>query len=112
VQKNAKILSIVAKGIEASGMESTDGFLVRAGSSAVRSEVPSCHAYIRELRSALISNGVLKAGLNGYVFAQDYVFASPSTAAGVVQGRSANGRVDWKTKDGRTLRDIQDAELD
>jgi hypothetical protein len=46
------------------------------------------------------------------VFAQDYVFASPSTAAGVVQGRSANGRVDWKTKDGRTLRDIQDAELD
>lgn len=110
VQKNAKILSIVAKGIEASGMESTDGFLVRAGSSAVRSEVPSCHAYIRELRSALISNGVLKATLNGYVFAQDYVFASPSTAAGVVQGRSANGRVDWKTKEGKTLRDIQDSE--
>ena len=40
---------------------------------------------------------------------QDYVFASPSAAAGVVQGRSANGRVDWKTKDGKTLKDLQEA---
>ena len=35
--------------------------------------------------------------------------ASPLTAAGVVQGRSANGRVDWKTKDGKALKDLQEA---
>jgi hypothetical protein len=43
-----------------------------------------------------------------YLFAQDYVFPSPSTAAGVVQGRAANGRVDWKTKEGKTLKELQD----
>jgi hypothetical protein len=40
---------------------------------------------------------------------QDYLFASPSLAAGVMLGRPANGRVEWKAADGRTLKDIQDA---
>jgi Domain of unknown function (DUF4357) len=39
---------------------------------------------------------------------QDYVLPPPSTAAGVVQGRAANGRVDWKTKEGKTLKELQD----
>jgi hypothetical protein len=46
----------------------------------------------------------------GYAFEQDYLFSSPSTAAGVVLGRSANGRTEWKTKEGKTLKAIQDAE--
>jgi hypothetical protein len=37
-------------------------------------------------------------------------FSSPSTAAAVVLGRSANGRVEWKAADGRTLKEIQEAE--
>ena len=41
-------------------------------------------------------------------FTQDYLFNSPSTAAGVVQGRSANGRIDWKDNYGKTLKDFQD----
>ena len=43
------------------------------------------------------------------VFAQDYAFSSPSTAAGVVLGRSANGRTEWKDQQGRTLKAIQEA---
>ncbi len=110
IQKSAKLLFITAKGIKAEGMETHDGFVVRTGSGAVKGEVPSCHSYLKELRAALISNGVLKPAGEGYAFAQDYVFPSPSTAAGVVQGRAANGRVDWKTKDGKTLKDLQEAE--
>jgi hypothetical protein len=110
IQKSAKLLFITAKGIKAEGMETHDGFVVRSGSGAVKGEVPSCHAYLKELRVALISNGVLKTSGDGYAFTQDYIFPSPSTAAGVVQGRAANGRVDWKSKDGKTLKDLQEAE--
>ncbi len=110
LQKAGKLLFIASKGVKAEGMETHDGFVVRAGSGAVKTEVPSCHAYLKELRAALVANGVLKSAGEGFVFAQDYVFASPSTAAGVVQGRAANGRVDWKTKDGRTLKDLQEEE--
>jgi len=60
------------------------------------------------MRKALVENGVLKASGDGYTFTQDYVFASPSTAAGVVLGRSSNGRVRWKTEDGRTLKEFQE----
>lgn len=108
VQRNVQRLYISSKGIQAEGMDTQDGFVVRAGSGVVREEVPSCHTYLKELRSALISNGVLKPAGSGYSFAQDYVFPSPSTAAGVVQGRAANGRVDWKTKEGKTLKELQD----
>lgn len=108
VRTNAKLLQIAAKGISAHGLETSDGFVVRAGSGAVKAEVTSCHAYLKELRTALISNGVLKPDGSNYVFTQDYIFASPSTAAGVVQGRAANGRVDWKTKEGKTLKELQE----
>jgi hypothetical protein len=111
MQRADDLLFISAKGIKAEGVETHDGFLVRCGSGAVKREVPSCHAYLKQLRAALISNGVLKPSGDGYAFAQDYVFPSPSTAAGIVQGRSANGRVDWKTKDGRTLKDLQSAQV-
>lgn len=104
-----RALRLASKGIEARGAETSEGFLVQAGSRAEKDEVPSCHDYLRELRRELIRNGVLKRSGGAYEFTQDYVFNSPSTAAGVVQGRSANGRVDWKTADGRTLKELQEA---
>ena len=53
---------------------------------------------------------MLRAEGDRYVFTQDYLFASPSTAAGVVLGRSANGRIEWQTKDGKTLKAVQELE--
>lgn len=41
---------------------------------------------------------------------QDYLFTAPSTAATTLLGRTANGRIEWKTKDGRTLKELQEAE--
>lgn len=107
---SSRMLHLSAKGVKAEGGETAEGFVVRAGSAVVRAEVPSCHVYLKELRAALFANGVIKPTVDGFVFAQDYVFPSPSTAAGVVLGRSANGRVEWKTKDGTTLKELQEAE--
>lgn len=60
-----------------------------------------------DLRQELIGNGVLAANAGGYRFTQDFVFSSPSTAAAVVLGRSANGRIEWKDAGGRTLKELQ-----
>ena len=103
-------LFLRAKGIEARGYEAPQGFVVRAGSRAVLDEVDSIHAYLTELRRTLVRQGVLKTDGAGYVLTQDYPFSSPSMAAGALLGRSANGRIEWKAKDGRTLKDLQDAE--
>lgn len=108
--KKDKPLFITAKGIKAKGRETSDGFVVLAGSGAVATEVPSCHGYLKEIRAGLVANGVLKTTPTGLVFQEDYVFASPSTAAGVVQGRAANGRTDWKSEKGMTLKQLQESE--
>jgi hypothetical protein len=100
-----------SKGVTARGYESATGFVVREGSQAVKTEVTSIHAYLSDLRRSLIEQGVFADSGAFYTVTQDYVFASPSTAAGVVLGRSANGRIEWRTKDGRTLKAIQDVEV-
>jgi hypothetical protein len=41
------------------------------------------------------------------VFTRDQLFSSPSTAAMVVMGRSANGWVEWKTSSGKTLDEVK-----
>ena len=102
---------IEAKGIAARGHETPDGFIVLHGSTAVCCEVASIHRYLSDLRKELQLQGVLVRREDHLEFAQDYLFNSPSTAAGVVQGRSANGRIDWKDITGRTLREFQEERM-
>lgn len=104
------LLSCKGKGVVAKGYEASQGFVVTAGSHAVREAVPSMEKHLHgmfELRQELIANGVLEPDDNRYSFAQDYVFSSPSTAAAAVLGRSANGRIEWKDSSGRTLKELQ-----
>ncbi len=111
--KAGPVLSCKGKGVQAMGYEASQGFVVRAGSQAVTDTAPSMAQHVRgmfDLRQELISNGVLAMQGGLYQFTQDYSFSSPSTAAAVVLGRSANGRVEWKAADGRTLKEIQEAE--
>ena len=111
----APLLGCRGKGVVASGYESTQGFVVRAGSQAVGEAVPSMQQHVRgmyDVRQALIGNGVLAPASEGagLRFTQDFVFTSPSTAAAVVLGRSANGRIEWKDAQGRTLKELQERE--
>jgi hypothetical protein len=102
---------LTAKGLRAEGYESSEGFVVAKGSQAAWDERPSIHGYLKELRAALIKEGVLQAAGPVYTLTQDYTFASPSTAAGVVVGGASNGRELWKTKDGMTLKQVQENAL-
>lgn len=101
-------LILKAKGIEARGVDSVEGFIVRTGSQAVKTEVPSIHAYMTVLRGSLLGKGVLVDDGDTYRLTQDYTFNSPSTAAGVLLGRTANGRIEWKDSKGRSLKEIQE----
>lgn len=102
------------KGVTASGYEATQGFIVKAGSLAVGEAVPSMQQHVRSMfniRQELIQNGVLQREDDHFRFAQDYAFSSPSAAAAVVLGRSANGRVEWRDARNRTLKELQALEL-
>ena len=98
------------KGIVARGYESTQGFVVKAGSQAAGQVAPSLLEHFAGTvakRQELIDLGVLHPQGSDYVFSQDFAFSSPSLASSVVLGRSSNGRMDWKDAQGRALKVLQ-----
>jgi hypothetical protein len=110
--KTQQMLTCRSKGLVAYGFEATQGFVVKAGSQAALAVGKSLSnpysTAANHLRSELMANGVLKTLQTALEFTQDYVFSSPSLAATVVLGRSANGRIDWKDANGTTLRKLQE----
>ena len=98
------------RGADASGEPTSDGFLVFKDSHAAEETVKSLTSSFRRFRDQLIENGTLKEGNGCYVFEEDYVFSSPSTAAVIVMGRNANGLTEWKMQSGTTLKQYESGE--
>jgi len=99
------------KGAEGRGQRTPDGFVVFSGSTAVLTERPSAqqrHPFVVTLRKKLISDGTLVEKDGFFTFSKDAEFSSPSAAAAVVHGGGANGLTEWKTKDGTTLKEIDE----
>ena len=102
-------------GIEARAKLENGEFIVARGSFARRQfKLTSQSSSYRRLHAELKSRNVLgepvEAGsvavTNGLLeFKQDYAFTSPSAAAAIVNGRTSNGTLDWKTVDeGKTYK--------
>lgn len=88
------LLSIeAARGASARGMQTSEGFVVLKGSKIANSVTSSCPKYICALREKLAAEGTID---ESWHFTDSKVFSSPSTAAGVVMGRSANGLTEWR----------------
>ncbi|MDT0650545.1 DUF4357 domain-containing protein, partial [Autumnicola edwardsiae] len=61
-------------------------------------------------RQNLVDDGIIQNINNNLTFVQDYLFSSPSAAAAIVMGRSANGLTEWKLADGRILKAVESSE--
>lgn len=109
------VMEIPKYGIRAEAREVDGEFVVLKGSQARDSWVSgSNYASYRPLYQQLTTDGVLVPDGAGQVcFVQDQAFSSPSAAAAVVSGRSANGRTVWFEKQSRkTYGDWQSAILE
>ena len=108
----ANRLVLIGKGANGTGDDTSEGFIVFEGSLARGDEVPSISPGTTRLRARLAAELVLVPDQENLRFTKTYLFDSPSTAAAVLLGRSANGRIEWKDQQGRTLKQAQDAVLD
>ena len=98
---------------QAEGFRSAFGFVVRANSAAKMSvnKAFEAQAGLSRRRQWLIDQKILVSDGNVMRFGADYDFKSPSAAASIVAGNPLNGRVAWKTADGKTLKDVEEGEL-
>ncbi len=107
-KKNKKEFIIkAARGADARGIPSSGGFVVLKDSRIALTTVPSYSTSFNKIREKLKNDGILKEDNGDLIFVEDYEFSSPSTAAATVMGRNANGLIEWKLKDGKTLKDFE-----
>lgn len=104
---SADVYKLKGNGVEAEGSLIDDGFVVFKGSRVKTTTVPSCHDYLIHMRNELLESGVLVIDGDTYRFTEDYVFSSPSTAGGVILGRSTNGWTKWRNANGKTLDEMK-----
>ena len=104
-----ELLSCKIKDISATGYLTPNGIVVLSGSQAVIHERASAKKYPWVLvhRNKLIEEENLVKQGNLLVFTKDVEFSSPSAAAAVIHGGSANGLLAWKTQDGKTLKELE-----
>ena len=98
------------KGSDADGVGAytSEGFVVHKGSRGRAASVASIQGTANErLRQQLLTEGVVALQDGMLVFNRDHLFSSPSTAAMAVMGRSANGWVEWKAANGKTLHELK-----
>jgi hypothetical protein len=90
--------------IEATCKQTSEGFVVLKGSHIETIDSDSIPPGIKDSRkkAQIAQNGILQ---------EDILFRSPSYAAAFVIGGHANGLIEWKTEDGKTLKDVENSEV-
>jgi hypothetical protein len=100
------------RGADAKGKRTSDGFVVFRNSEIATDTVKSYREKgLNKLRDELIENKIIVKVEDKLIFKSDYLFSSPSAAAMVIMGRSANGLLEWKDSFGKVLRDIEKQEI-
>ncbi|WP_080055909.1 GIY-YIG nuclease family protein [Spirosoma aerolatum] len=98
------------RGANAQGEPTSEGFLVFKGSKIATSTVASFPPSMNKLRQSLIDKALIVPNGDTLELMDDYIFGSPSTAAAIVMGRSANGLIEWKLPNGQTLKGVESEE--
>jgi predicted GIY-YIG superfamily endonuclease len=102
-----EVIECKGKSAHAEGEYTEDGLVIFSGSTCNLKETPTAGSWIIGMRKDLIDKGVLIESNGVYKFTSDYIFSSPSAAAAVVLARRANGWIEWKFKDGKTLDEVK-----
>lgn len=89
------------------GEERSDGYFVFEGALARVREVDSISDSSSRLRRRLVEAGEFVEEGASYRLTKDTLFSSPSAAAEILLGPSANGRTEWSDADEVTLKQRQ-----
>ena len=104
-----ELLYITSGLVNATGKVNVDGFVVFAGATLnEKMSVRSLSAGMQKQRKKLFDS----SKINNLVTTEDILFSSSSAAADFILGYSVSGPETWKTKDGRTLKELEDKQVD
>ena len=88
--------------VKATGRQTSEGFVVLKGSIISPDDDNTIPPGVKKLRQASQID-------SDHVLQEDVLLGSPLSAAMFVIGKSSNGWTAWKTSDGKTLHDLENA---
>lgn len=99
-------------GIKAEAVQRSTGFIVLKDSEAKITNSKSCISYYINEKIRLCESKKLIEHEGKLYFTEDVRFSSPSYAASIILGRCCNGRTIWVNAEGKTLKKIQEEEIE
>lgn len=100
-----EILYISSGSVNAKGKVTAEGFVVFAGANIdKRDSADSLSEGMKMLKQKLLESDKV----DNYITKEDILFSSSSAAAKFVLGYNVSGPQKWKTKDGRSLKEIEE----
>lgn len=110
--KEVEKVIFVLKGVDSSGtgkLLDYEKFEILKGSTIIEGHKGYGNTEKRNKRiiEELLENNLVEKNGNKYVLKENYKVSSPSTAASLILGRSANGWKEWKTFDGKLLNEFR-----
>lgn len=106
VTEEEQDLFISSGSVTASGKVTSEGFVVYKGSVVnAKTSAKSLTSSMVKLREKLFADGKVK----DLTTTEDILFSSSSAAADFIMGYSVSGPRTWKTKDGKSLKEIEDS---
>lgn len=108
IKKPARKETLTCKGKSAlaKGEYTEEGMIVFKESTANVEVMAGESESVKRLRQKLLNEDILIRDGDLYRFTDDFVFSSPSSAAAIVLGRSANGWIEWKYPNEKTLDEV------
>lgn len=104
-----ELLYITSGLVNATGKVTAEGFVVFTGATLnEKMSVKSLSAGMQKQRQKLLDS----SKVNNWVTTEDILFSSSSAAADFILGYSVSGPRTWKTKDGKTLKEIENKQTD
>jgi len=105
--KTKEVIVCKGKDAYAEGEYTEDGIIIFENAKCNLIESKTAGSWIIGMRNDLKESGVLIEKDGVLVFTKNHIFSSPSASAAVVLARRANGWIEWKFKDGKTLDEVK-----
>ena len=103
-----ELLFITSGSANSTGKVTPEGFVVFAGTTVnEKTSTKSLSAGMQKQRQKLFDSDRVQ----NFVTTEDILFSSSSAAANFILGYNVSGPRTWKTKDGRSLKEIEDSEM-
>jgi hypothetical protein len=89
-------------------VQTDEGFVLKKGSSAAKSNTDSLSTKLVKLKDQLIEDGRLGAEVDHLLLSEDILMSSSSYAAALIAGTARSGPQSWVHSSGKSLKELDD----